>query len=150
MVDGVGLFSSQKKIGELISNNWGDNGERPSILYIWEETMLKYDDTDSYILINPDVEILQIYSMKEGAGIYHWLHTIPFTIDVRIFRPEGSGLMERSEQIVNNVVSILKNNIIKIANNIDIVLGDITTDNTRKFTMRFIIHIQLRRMDPTT
>lgn len=119
-------------------------GKQPKITSIWDESLLTYNETDSYILIQIDRELPQIFSHMQTGTSYDWLHDISLTFDIRVYDNNLDKLNIRFKQVLDYFLHLMKNNV-RIAGHIELlpsangIYYDYTIKNLRRATIGFRI-----------
>lgn len=151
MTDQLWFYQVLDDIETLLTANWGaGSGTVPDIKNRWEEKLLTYNSTDSYILLSTTTEASKIFSHLEADGTYRWLHNVPVDIDVRVWTKDTTQLKTRFSQVFNRVTDLLKNNIRLIVGAtvyVRIKLLSVTPDFTRRNTMRLVLHIEVEKVE---
>lgn len=138
----------------LLKNNWTSNGGKiPTFTTQWKKKAVgvaqnKYDE----VIISIDSENPKIFSLISGIGSdnkynYDWLHDISITIDVYTSTSETRIL-----SLVDEIVRILKNNVVSTINNhdyIQILVGNIVSLNEEfRNIFRYNIDVDAIRFNP--
>lgn len=138
-----------------LKDNWVVNtgGKLPTFSTKWKKKVVGlgqrlYDE----IIVELDTEDPKIFSLISGIGTddkfnYDWLHDISVTIDVYTSVSETRVL-----QLVDEIVRILKNNVVTTINNrdyIQILPGNITSLNEEfRNIFRYNIDVDALRFNP--
>ncbi len=154
MTDGMAGLPFANDIVSHLKNNWTINGGKlPTFTTKWKIKAVgvgkrAYDE----VIVELDTEDPKIFSLISGVSAdgtfdYDWLHDISVTIDVYTSVSE-----DRVLQLVDEIVRILKNNVVTTINNrdyIQILPGNITSLNEEfRNIFRYTIDVDALRFNP--
>lgn len=152
--DGMAGLPFANDIVTLLSSNWkSTGGKKPIFTTKWKKKVVglgqrSYDE----VIIELDTEDPKIFSLISGVGgdskfDYDWLHDISVTVDIYTSISETRCL-----QLVNEIVRIIKNNVVTIINGhdyIQILPGNITSLNEEfRNIFRYNVDIDALRFNP--
>ncbi len=142
-------------IVKLLKDNWipATGGAIPTFTTKWKKKVVGlgtrlYDE----VIVELDTEDPKIFSLISGIGSddkfdYDWLHDISVTIDVYTSKSE-----DRVLQLVDEIVKIIKNNVVTTINNrdyIQILPGNIVSLNEEfRNIFRYNIDVDAIRFNP--
>ncbi|MBC8430007.1 MAG: hypothetical protein H8D92_01280 [Pelagibacteraceae bacterium] len=133
------IYTSADELKQLLIDNWSLSLQ-PEVLFMWEEKATGFmDDRRDFILIKPTTESPQYF------GLYgqDFLHEIVITMEIRTFQN-----LEHNENVVNEVFSIIKNNI-RGSTYVDLVLMSSYQDNDLyRNTYKHSITVRYRKLNP--
>lgn len=138
--DAIGIQAMQDVIAVLETWDVNTGGLKPKIESMWEEAMVRYDNTKSYILLQIDNERIEAFSMMEGTApnyYYEWLHTVNMTLDVRT-----KESLDRLKQILNQVSDLIKDNV-RLSNYIHMIPESVAYDFTVRNIWRATVAIKV-------
>lgn len=140
---------------KLLNDEWipATGGARPKFTTKWKKKAVGvgtrlYDE----VIVELDTEDPKIFSLISGIGSdskfdYDWLHDISVTIDVYTSKSETRIL-----QLVDEIVKIIKNNVVTTINNrdyIQILPGNIVSLNEEfRNIFRYNIDVDAIRFNP--
>lgn len=129
-------------------NSWDASlgGVKPKIETMWDEQMLTFNETKSYILVQIDSETPETFSMMEGNSpnyIYQWMHKVNISLDIRV--DNDFNLFERT---VNYTMHKLKTNV-RFATAIQQFPLSISYDFTIRNQYRVVIGLRVDKESPT-
>ena len=154
MTDGMAGLPFANDIIDHLKSNWTSNGGKlPIFTTKWKKKVVglgqrSYDE----VIIELDTEDPKIFSLITGVGSdgksnYDWLHDISITIDIYTSVSE-----ERVLQLVDEIVRILKNNVVTTINNreyLQMLPGNITSLNEEfRNIFRYTIDVDALRFNP--
>ncbi len=155
MTDGMAGLPFANDIITHLKAEWvtGTGGKLPVFTTKWKKKAVgvgqrSYDE----VIVELDTEDPKIFSLISGVGAdgkfdYDWLHDISVTIDVYTSVSE-----DRVLQLVDEIVRILKNNVVTLINNrdyIQILPGNITSLNEEfRNIFRYNIDVDALRFNP--
>ena len=155
MTQGIAGLPFANDIVKMLSDEWviGTGGKKPTFSTKWKKKVVGHG-TNNYdeVIIELDTESINIYSMISGIGAdgkfdYDWLHDISVTADIYSGKSESRVL-----EIVNEVIRILKNNVVYTVNNHEYVqiLPSNTTSLNEEFRniFRYTVDIEAMRFNP--
>jgi len=151
--DGMAGLPFANDIITLLNSKWTSNGgKRPVFTTKWKIKAVgvgkkSYDE----VIVELDTEDPKIFSLisggTAGAYTYDWLHDVSVTIDVYTSKSE-----ERVLQLVNEIVRILKTNVVVTINNhpyVQILPGNIVSLNEEfRNIFRYNIDVDALRFNP--
>jgi len=153
MVDGIaGLSFVRDMIKQLDKWQPKNGGKKPTITAQWEKKVVGFANSNyDEIIISLDSENPRIFSLiseiKFGEFKYDWLHDISITLDIRTGQSE-----KRVLQLVNEVMRILKNNVVSTINNneyVQILPGNVVSLNDEYLNLyRYTIDVDAIRFNP--
>jgi len=154
-VQGMAGLPFANDILKLLEDEWTTNsgGNLPVFTTKWKKKVVglgqkNYDE----VIVQLDTEDPKIFSLIASIGTdgkfdYDWLHDISVTIDVYTSKSE-----DRVLQLVNEIVRIIKNNVVTIINGhsyIQILPGNITSLNEEfRNIFRYNIDVDAMRFNP--
>lgn len=154
-IDGMAGLPFANDIITLLDDEWvlGTGGKKPTFTTKWKKKVVglgtrNYDE----VIVQLDTEDPRIFSLISGIGSdgkfdYDWLHDISVTIDVYTSKSE-----DRVLQLVNEIVKILKNNVVTTINfhdYVQILPGNITSLNEEfRNIFRYNIDVDAMRFNP--
>lgn len=151
--DGMAGLPFANDIITLLNSKWNSTGgKRPKFDTKWKIKAVGVGQKNyDQVIVELDIEDPKIFSLisggTAGAYIYDWLHDISVTIDVYTSKSE-----ERVLQMVNEIVRILKTNVVTTINNhsyIQILPGNITSLNEEfRNIFRYNIDVDAMRFNP--
>lgn len=131
----------------------GTGGKLPTFSTKWKKKVVGHGSKNyDEIIVELDTEDPKIFSLISGVGAdgkfdYDWLHDISITIDVYTSISE-----DRVLQLVDEIIRILKNNVVTTINNrdyIQILPGNITSLNEEfRNIFRYNIDVDALRFNP--
>lgn len=155
MTDGIAGLPFANDIITLLEDNWvtGSGGKIPTFSTKWKKKVVglgkrEYDE----VIVEIDTEDPKIFSLISGVDVdgkfnYDWLHDISITLDVYTSVSE-----KRVLQLVDEIVRIIKNNVVTTINNrdyIQILPGNITSLNEEfRNIFRYNIDVDAMRFNP--
>tara|TARA_R110002020_G_scaffold211011_1_gene417250 strand:+ start:763 stop:1179 length:417 start_codon:yes stop_codon:yes gene_type:complete len=133
------LYATGTDTKNLINDNWSLTSQ-PEVSFQWEEKSVGFmDDRRDFILVTPTHEEPNYFSLY-GQD---FLHHIYVKIDVYTYQN-----LEHHENIVNELVSIIKANI-RRENYVDLILQQSDHDNdTLRNMFRHSFIIRYRKLNP--
>ena len=119
MTDGMAGLPFANDIVKLLNDEWqSTGGKKPVFSTKWKKKVVGHG-TNNYdeIIIELDTENINIFSLISSIGAddkfnYDWLHDISVTADIYSSKSE-----DRVLQLVDEVIRILKNNVVTTINN---------------------------------
>lgn len=156
MTDGIAALPFVNDIITLMEDKWipALGGKKPQFSKQWKIKAVGVG-TNTYdeVIISIDSENPQIFSFIKGDATsnttfdYDWLHDVSITIDIRTGQSE-----DRVLQLVNEVVRIIKNNVVPFINNrqyIQILPEGLTSMNEEyRNIFRYLISVSALRFNP--
>ena len=155
MTDGfIGLKFANDLI-TLLNGKWkASGGAKPLFQTQWNMKNVGLGSRNyNQVIISIDAENPQIYSMMQGDATdatkftYDWLHDVSISIDVRTSESESRVL-----QLVNEIMRILKTNVVPTINNrtyIQMLPEGITSLNEEYRNLyRYLISVSAIKLNP--
>jgi hypothetical protein len=154
MTDGMAGLPFANDIITHLKDEWTSNGgKRPTFSTKWKKKVVGLGQrTFDEVIVELDTEDPRIFSLISGIGAdskfdYDWLHDVSVTIDVYTGTSE-----ERVLEIVDEIIRILKNNVVTTINGrdyIQILPGNITSLNEEfRNIFRYNIDVDAMRFNP--
>ena len=155
MTDGfIGLKFANDLI-TLLNGKWkASGGAKPLFQTQWNMKNVGLGSRNyNQVIISIDAENPQIYSMMQGDATdatkftYDWLHDVSISIDVRTSESESRVL-----QLVNEIMRILKTNVVPTINNrtyIQMLPEGVTSLNEEYRNLyRYLISVSAIKLNP--
>tara|TARA_R110000803_G_scaffold32257_1_gene71246 strand:- start:5659 stop:6126 length:468 start_codon:yes stop_codon:yes gene_type:complete len=155
MTDGFIGLNFANDIITLLNGKWqSSGGAKPSFQTQWNMKNVGLGSrTYNQVIISIDAENPQIYSLMQGDATdatkftYDWLHDVSISIDIRTSESEL-----RVMQLVDEIMKILKNNVVPTINNrtyIQMLPDGITSLNEEYRNLyRYIISVSAMKLNP--
>jgi len=152
--DGIASLPFVTDMIKLIKTKWTSNGGKvPNVRATWKVKAVGvgsriYDE----VIISIDSEDPRIFSLISGGTVgkftYDWLHDMSITLDIRTTGTNETRVL----QLVNEVVRILKKNVILSINNhdyIQVLPGNIVSLNEEYRNLyRYTVDVDAMRFNP--
>tara|TARA_R110000744_G_scaffold51412_1_gene110719 strand:- start:5519 stop:5986 length:468 start_codon:yes stop_codon:yes gene_type:complete len=155
MTDGFIGLNFANDIITLLNGKWkSSGGAKPVFQTQWNMKNVGLGSrTYNQVIISIDAENPQIYSLMQGDATdatkftYDWLHDVSISIDIRTSESEL-----RVMQLVDEIMKILKNNVVPTINNrtyIQMLPEGITSLNEEYRNLyRYIISVSAIKLNP--
>ncbi len=155
MTDGFIGLNFANDIITLLNGKWNSSGgAKPLFQTQWNMKNVGLGSRNyNQVIISIDAENPQIYSMMQGDATdatkftYDWLHDVSISIDVRTSESEL-----RVMQLVNEIMRILKTNVVPTINNrtyIQMLPEGITSLNEEYRNLyRYLISVSAIKLNP--
>jgi len=155
MTDGFIGLNFANDIITLLNGKWkASGGAKPLFQTQWNMKNVGLGSRNyNQVIISIDAENPQIYSMMQGDATdatkftYDWLHDVSISIDVRTSESEL-----RVMQLVNEIMRILKTNVVPTINNrtyIQMLPEGITSLNEEYRNLyRYLISVSAIKLNP--
>ena len=155
MTDGFIGLNFANDIITLLNGKWkASGGAKPLFQTQWNMKNVGLGSRNyNQVIISIDAENPQIYSMMQGDATdatkftYDWLHDVSISIDIRTSESEL-----RVMQLVDEIMKILKNNVVPTINNrtyIQMLPDGITSLNEEYRNLyRYIISVSAMKLNP--
>ena len=149
MTDGFIGLNFANDIITLLNGKWqSSGGAKPSFQTQWNMKNVGLGSrTYNQVIISIDAENPQIYSLMQGDATDDWLHDVSISIDIRTSESEL-----RVMQLVDEIMKILKNNVVPTINNrtyIQMLPDGITSLNEEYRNLyRYIISVSAMKLNP--
>lgn len=155
MVDGIAGLPFANDIIKLLKDEWvgSTGGKLPTFTTKWKKKVVGHGSSNyDEVIVELDTEDPKIFSLVSGVGAdgkfnYDWLHDISVTVDIFTSKSE-----DRCLQIVNEIVKILKNNVVTTINGRDyvqILPGNITSLNEEfRNIFRYTVDVDAIKFNP--
>jgi len=153
--DGMAGLPFANDIIKLLKSEWlpGTGGKKPVFTAKWKKKVVghgtsRYDE----VIVELDTEDPRIFSLisaigSDGKFDYDWLHDLSVTVDVYTNTSE-----DRVLQLVDEILRILKNNVVTTINlrdYVQILPGTITSLNEEfRNIYRYTIDVDAMRFNP--
>ena len=155
MTDGFIGLNFANDIITLLNGKWkASGGAKPLFQTQWNMKNVGLGSRNyNQVIISIDAENPQIYSLMQGDATdatkftYDWLHDVSISIDIRTSESEL-----RVMQLVDEIMKILKNNVVPTINNrtyIQMLPDGITSLNEEYRNLyRYIISVSAMKLNP--
>lgn len=142
-------LAGQQALNDIITmlNTWDvavAGFAKPKIESLWDETIVTFNDTDNYILLQIDQEKINPFSMMNGVApyTYDWYHIVNFTLDFRSTKSDQFDVM------LAYAMELFKNNL-RLSSHVYTLPEIVNYDYTIRGIWRATIGIRLETMNPT-